>query len=61
MKDMQVHLEKLRTDAAECILISDKTDDPEKRQLFAMMAQHLTVLADEVQREIDRKLGQDGA
>lgn len=48
MKDVLVHLEKLRTEAAEYTVISNSTDDPEKRQLFAMMAQHLTVLADAV-------------
>ena len=30
MKDMQVRLEKLRTDAAECALIRDLATDPKK-------------------------------
>ncbi len=50
MKDMQVHLEKLRTDAAECAMISGLATDKQKRELFAKLSQHLTVLADEVER-----------
>jgi hypothetical protein len=61
MKDVLVHLEKLRTEAAEYTVISNSTDDPEKRQLFAMMAQHLTVLADAVQREVDKGSSQAGS
>jgi hypothetical protein len=48
MKDMQVHLEKLRTDAAECMLINDLATDIKKRELFARLAEHLKVLASEV-------------
>jgi len=49
---MQVHLEKLRADAAECQLISDLATDPQKRQLFAKLAQHHLTLAQEVERAI---------
>jgi hypothetical protein len=35
MKDMQAHLEKLRSDAAECALISNLATNQEKRELFA--------------------------
>ncbi|MGY4427557.1 hypothetical protein [Bradyrhizobium betae] len=52
MKDMQVQLEKLRTDAAECALIGDLATDPKKRELFTRLADHLTVLASEVERAI---------
>ncbi|MET4347074.1 hypothetical protein ABIC08_007709 [Bradyrhizobium sp. RT9b] len=55
MKDMQAQLEKLRTDAAECALIRDLATDPKKRDLFTKLAEHLTVLADEVERAIKRK------
>jgi len=41
---MQARLEKLRTDAAECALIRDLAPDPTKRELFARVAEHLTVL-----------------
>jgi hypothetical protein len=52
MKDMQAQLEKLRTDAAECALIRDLATEPKKRDLFTRLAEHLTVLADEVEHAI---------
>jgi hypothetical protein len=55
MKDMQAHLEKLRSDAAECALISNLATEPEKRELFARLAEHLAVLASEVERAIASK------
>jgi hypothetical protein len=56
MKDMQAHLEKLRTDAAECALIRDLATDPEKRDLFTRLAEHLATLASEVEAAIAAKL-----
>jgi hypothetical protein len=38
MKDYQKHLEKLRADAAECVLISDQATNPEKQELFDVPA-----------------------
>jgi hypothetical protein len=52
MKDMQAHLEKLRRDAAECAIIRDLATDPKKRELFTKLADHLSVLAEEVERAI---------
>jgi len=52
MNDMQAQLEKLRTDAAECALIRDLSTDPKKRELFTRLADHLSVLAAEVERAI---------
>ncbi|MBR0822425.1 hypothetical protein [Bradyrhizobium liaoningense] len=52
MKDMQAQLEKLRTDAAECALIRDLASEPKKRDLFTKLTEHLTILADEVERAI---------
>jgi hypothetical protein len=52
MKDMQAQLEKLRKDAAECALIRDLATDPKKRELFTKLADHMTVLASEVERAI---------
>jgi len=52
MHDMQVHLEKLRRDAAECAMIRDLATDATKRELFTKLADHLSVLADEVERAI---------
>ncbi|WP_426608634.1 hypothetical protein [Bradyrhizobium sp. McL0616] len=52
MKDMQAQLEKLRADAAECALIGDLATDPKKRALFTVLADHLRVLAAEVERAL---------
>jgi hypothetical protein len=52
MKDYQARLEKLRTDAVECRLISDLATDPAKRELFDRLAVHLTTLADHVEMEM---------
>jgi hypothetical protein len=52
MKDMQAHLEKLRRDAAECAIIRDLAVDPKKRELFTKLAEHMSVLASEVERAI---------
>lgn len=48
MQDMLARLEKLRTDAAECALIRDLATEPAKRALFDRLANHLTLLADQV-------------
>jgi hypothetical protein len=47
---MQAHLEKLRIDAADCAIISGLATDKGKRELFAKLSAHLTVLANEVER-----------
>jgi hypothetical protein len=52
MKDMRTHLEKLRSDAAECALIRDLATDPTKRELFTRLTVHLETLALEVERAI---------
>ena len=52
MQDMKAHLEKLRKDAAECALISGLATDKMKRDLFARLSRHLTVLAEEVEKAI---------
>jgi hypothetical protein len=61
MKDMQVHLEKLRADAAECGLIRDLATDPAKRELFTRLAAHLETLAVEVERAIAASLASQRA
>jgi len=62
MQDMKTHLEKLRVDAAECALIRDLATDPQKRELFTRLAEHLSVLASEVEAAIAVKLGgEEGA
>ena len=57
MRDMQAHLEKLRTDAAECALIRDLATDTRKRELFTRLAEHLSLLAKEVEAAIAAELG----
>jgi hypothetical protein len=52
MKDMQTHLEMLRKEAAECLVLSNLATDPEKRQVFARLAEHITGLASAVQNEV---------
>ena len=49
MEDMTAHLEKLRIDAEDCALISKLATDMQKRELFARLAEHLGVLASEVE------------
>jgi hypothetical protein len=62
MQDMKAHLEKLRSDAAECALIRDLATDPQKRALFTRLAEHLGTLASEVEAAIAAKLaGGEGA
>jgi len=50
MKDMQMHLEKLRTQVVECELIRDLATDKAKRELFKQLAEHFKVLAAEVEK-----------
>jgi hypothetical protein len=52
MKDMVAQAEKLRVDATECKLISQLATTPEKRALFARLAEHLGALASEVELAI---------
>jgi hypothetical protein len=55
MKDYQASVEKLRKDAAEKRLISDLATNKAKRETFAKLADHLTTLADEVERAMVAK------
>ena len=61
MQDMMAHLEKLRTDAAECALIRDLATDPTKRELFTRLAEHLGRLANEVEAAVAKLTGREGA
>jgi hypothetical protein len=53
VKDYQVSLEKLRSDAAEAALIRDLATDMAKREMFDRLAQHLDQLADDVERAMN--------
>jgi hypothetical protein len=50
MQDMQAHLEKLRTQIAECEMIRDLATETKKRALFTSLAEHFRVLAAEVEK-----------
>jgi len=59
VRDMEAHLEKLLTDAAECELISRLATDVAKRDLFKRLSEHLKVLAGEVESAIQQRLSRD--
>jgi hypothetical protein len=65
VKDYQASIEKLRRDAAEAALIRDLATNRTKREMFDRLHQHLTLLADEVERAmnsdktVDRSGGTD--
>ena len=61
MKDMRAYLDKLREDAADCAVIAGLAENREKRALFSRLAEHLTVLAGEVEVAIKVQLsGEEG-
>ena len=49
MNELRARLEKLQADAEDCAHIRDLATDPKKRELFARLAHHLTVLAQEME------------
>jgi len=52
MSNVQTVLEKLRREVAECLFLSNVATDPEKRQLFARVAEQIGGLASAVQSEL---------
>jgi hypothetical protein len=50
--DMVTHLQKLRADAAEARRVSERATEQNKRELFARLADHFSVLAIELERAI---------
>jgi hypothetical protein len=52
VKDYQASIEKLRRDAAEAALIRDLATHPTKREIFDRLHQHLSLLAEEVERAL---------
>jgi hypothetical protein len=55
MRDMQAHLEKLRTETTESEMIANLATDKAKQELFTKLAEHYKVLASEVERAIKDK------
>ena len=53
MQDYLDSIEKLRRDAAEAALIRDLATDPTKREMFDRLYQHLSRLADEVEKAMN--------
>jgi hypothetical protein len=56
MQDMRAHMEKLKSEAEDCALISELAVDPQKRVLFASLSRHLNRLASEVELAIQDKV-----
>ena len=52
MKNIQIELEELRSEAAGCLVLSHLTTDPERRKLFARLAELITDLASAVQNKV---------
>jgi hypothetical protein len=50
MSALLEQLTKIRADAAECALVGNLVSDPQKRAMYARLADHLTTLAAEVER-----------
>jgi BA14K-like protein len=51
MADIQTHLKKIRSDAAECLVLSSLASDG-KREVFIRIAEHLNTLALELETSI---------
>lgn len=49
MKDIKARIEKLRVDAADCVLISKLATVPEKRAIFEKLAEEYSKLARELE------------
>jgi hypothetical protein len=50
MDGLMEQLSKVRADAAECALVGNLATDPQKKQMYMRLADHLTDLAAEVER-----------
>jgi hypothetical protein len=61
MGDMKAQLERLRTEGAEIGADQRAVTDPQKRTLFANLADELNILADAIERDIaSRNAQHDG-
>src|SRR5258708_10694380 len=60
MTDIQAHLDKIRSDAAECILLSSLATDG-KREVFARTAEDMSALASEIEKPIATNIVDKGA
>jgi hypothetical protein len=55
MQDMQAYLEKPHRGAVDCALISKRATDAQKKELFDRLADHVAMLASELERVIEAK------
>jgi hypothetical protein len=60
MNDIQAHLKKIRSDAAECLVLSSLANDG-KREVFLRIAEHLNALALELERSTKSRMDGGGA
>lgn len=66
MKDMItslqiISLHKLKADAAEYSAIRDRTADPQTRERFGRIADHLYILASELDHAISTQMAENNA
>jgi len=59
MSGLLEQLSKVRADAAECALVGNLATDPQKKQMYLRLADHLTNLAAEVERAAKEKAPAD--
>jgi hypothetical protein len=52
-------LSKVRAEAAECALVGNLATDPQKKQMYMRLADHLTSLAAEVERAARERVPAD--
>jgi hypothetical protein len=55
MQDVQAYLKKLGTEAVDCALIGKRATNAQKKELFDRLAEHLAMLASELERAIEAK------
>lgn len=55
MKDLGDRLDKLRANASDFALMSRRTSDPEKRELFRRLADELAIEALELEQVVKRQ------
>ncbi|MEH6952627.1 hypothetical protein V4R08_15120 [Nitrobacter sp. NHB1] len=60
MKDIKLYLEKLRSDAEDCLTISETAANKTKRDIFKMLAATYHGLAVDLEKIIDLNLIADG-
>jgi hypothetical protein len=53
--ELGLKVRKLHLDAVDCALISKRATDPQKKELFDRLADHLAMLASELERAIEAK------